>query len=311
LFAIELDLFTVLGTNPATEPEARERFRLSERGTQDFLDALVAVGLLDRTGGVYRSAPLAREFLDSSKPSYLGRFLYAADARWTRVGTGLRTGDPQNGARPGASMFTQQHQDQAAWRAYYGGMDALNGPSGAALAHAFDWSSVKRVTDVGGARGNVAAQLVRAHPHLQAQVFDLPSVQALFDEHMANLGLTRQVTFQPGNFFTDPLPASDVLVFGHVLHDWAVGERRMLAGKAYEAVAPGGAVLIYDTMIDENRRQNANTLLVSLNMMLCTPGGGEYTPAEGGRWFTEAGFSPVETRLLTNDDTLLIARKAA
>jgi hypothetical protein len=71
------------------------------------LDALVAVGLLERTGGSYRLAPLAREFLNRGKPSYLGRFLTTADVRWTRLGAGLRTGEPQNGARPGASMVNR------------------------------------------------------------------------------------------------------------------------------------------------------------------------------------------------------------
>nr|CAM34375.1 putative O-methyltransferase [Streptomyces tendae] len=310
LFAVELDLFTALADSPATEPEIRERFSLGERGTRDFLDALVSVGLLVREDGVYRAAPLAAGYLDSRRSAFLGRFLGQADARWGRVAQGLRSGEPQNGAGGGAGMFTRQHRDQQAWRAYYGGMDALNGPSGAALVGAFDWSRVKRVTDVGGARGNVLAHLVRAHPHLQATVFDLPPVEAVFSEHMRELGLTGRIAFCPGNFFEDPLPESDVVVFGHVLHDWDVSQRRVLARKAYEAVAPGGCALVYDTMIDEERRERTNSLLVSINMMLCTPGGGEYTPSEGGRWFAEAGFAHVEHRHLHGDDTLLIARKS-
>ncbi|WP_414170144.1 methyltransferase [Streptoverticillium reticulum] len=310
LFAIELDLFTVLGAEPATEPAVRQRFGLDERGTRHFLDALVSSGLLDRTDGRYAPTPLAARFLDSRTASHLGRFLGQADARWARIGEGLRSGAPQNGARATSGLFTGQHRDQAAWRAYYGGMDALNGPSGAALAQVFDWSSVKRVTDVGGARGNVCAELVRAHPHLQATVFDLPPVQAVFDEHMVELGLEGRVGFRAGDFFTDPLPASDAVVFGHVLHDWGVEERRILARKAFQALEPGGVALVYDTMIDAELRSRPNSLLISLNMMLCTPGGSEYTPAEGGTWFTEAGFDTVESVPLVNDDVLLIARRS-
>jgi len=309
LYAIELDLFTALGASPATEFEVRQRFGLAERGTRDFLDALVSVGLLDRAEERYRPSPLAAEFLDSDKASFLGRFLGLADDRWSRFGAGLRSGEAQNGARAGSSMFTRQHRDHAAWRAYYGGMDALNGPSGAALARAFDWSEVKRVVDVGGARGNVSAHLVRAHPHLQAKVFDLPPVEPVFSEHIRELGLAGQVSFQPGDFFTDALPESDVVVFGHVLHDWGVAERRILARRAFEAVVPGGYALVYDTMIDEERRERSNPLVVSLNMMLCTPGGSEYTPSEGAAWFIEAGFVHVRSVPLIGDDTLLIARK--
>jgi len=310
LFAVELDLFTVLSAAPATEHEVRVRFALDERGTRHFLDALVEVDLLTRDGDKYTTTPLATEFMDRGKSSYLGKFLNLADDRWARLGEGLRTGEPQNGARNVSSMFTEQHRDLAAWRAYYGGMDALNGPSGAALAHAFDWSGVKRVTDVGGARGNVSAHLVTARPHLRATVFDLPSVREVFTEHIAELGLTDQVTFRGGDFFNDPLPESDVVVFGHVLHDWGVPERKVLARKAYEAVAPGGYALVYDTMINSDRPDNANPLLVSLNMMLCTPGGSEYRPAEGAAWFTDAGFAEVTWSPLINDDTLLVAHKA-
>jgi SAM-dependent methyltransferase len=308
-FALELDLFTQLTGVPHTEAQVRDRFGLADRGARDFLDALVAVGLLDRDGETYEATSLASEFLDRGTPSYLGRFLAIADARWAEVGPALRTGEPQNGAQAGASMFTEQHRDIAAWTAYYGGMDALNGPNGAALAHAFDWSTVRDVVDAGGARGNVALHLVRANPHLAATVFDLPAVREVFEAHMAAHGVTDEVRFRPGNFFQDRLPATDAVVFGHVLHDWGVAERKVLARKAYEALRPGGVALVYDTMIDDDRR-DATSLLVSLNMMICTPRGSEYTTAECGSWFTDAGFDRIETRFLTSDDTLLVAYKA-
>ncbi|MFC5723496.1 methyltransferase [Streptomyces gamaensis] len=310
LFAVELDLFTGLLDEALGREEIRDRFGISERAVGDFLDALVAVGLLEReAGGAYRSAPLAARFLDSGQPAYLGRFLEQADERWGRLGEGLISGEPQNGARAGAGMFVRQHRSTREWRAYYGGMDALNGPSGAALVDAFDWGSVKRVTDAGGARGNLLARLVRAHPHLEATVFDLPAVRGVFDEHMAERELTGRVAFRGGDFFRDPLPESDVVVFGHVLHDWGVEERKRLARRAFEALSPGGYALVYDTMIDEGRRAAANPLLISLNMMLCTPGGGEYTAREGARWFLDAGFAEVTHRHLVADDTLLIARR--
>ncbi|MFI9256714.1 methyltransferase [Streptomyces sioyaensis] len=311
LFAVELGLFTALLHTPMTPAGVCDRFGIGRRGAADFLDSLVSVGLLERADGdgAYRTAPLAARFLDGEKAAYLGRFLQQADARWSRVGEGLLTGEPQNGARPGAGMFVRQHRSRQEWRAYYGGMDALNGPSGRALVDAFDWGTVKRVTDVGGARGNVLAELVRAHPHLEATVFDLPAVEPVFTEHMAELGLTGRVAFRPGDFFRDALPESEVVVFGHVLHDWDVEQRRQLARRAFEAVAPGGYALAYDTMIDEERRTKTNSLLVSLNMMLCTPGGSEYTPSEGARWFEDAGFAEVSHRPLAGDDTLLVAHR--
>jgi hypothetical protein len=189
------------------------------------------------------------------------------------------------------------------------GMDYLNAPVGPHLAKSFDWSRVESFVDVGGARGNIAATLVREYPHLTGGVFDLAPVRAVFDEHVAALDLAGRLTFHPGNVFDDDLPAADVLLFGHVLHDWGVAERRALIGRAFAALPPGGQVLIYDPMIDDDRRTKASSLLVSLNMLLATPGGSEYTAADCGAWLREAGFADVDSSPLNDHDTLVVARK--
>ena len=310
LTAAEMGVFTLCAQRTWTGDELRQRLELHPRGARDFLDALVALGMLERDGGGYRSSAVAAQFLDPEQPSYLGRFLRMADARWDRLAEGLRTGEPQNGTRHSAAMFTEQYRDTGTWRMYMVGMDYLNAPLAARLAERFDWSTVESFVDVGGARGNIAARLVKAHPHLRGAVFDLPPVREVFDEHMAQQGLSGKLTFHQGDFFNDPLPAADVLMFGHVLHDWPEAERRTLVARAGQALRPGGTLLIYDPMIDDDRREKASSLLVSLNMLLATPGGSEYTTAECGQWLSAAGFAEVRSVALDDHDTLVVARKS-
>jgi hypothetical protein len=313
--AVELELFTVLSDGPATEPEVRERLGLHERGSRDFLDALVAIGLLTREDGRYGNAPLAAQYLDQGRDSYLGGWMAMASHMlypvWSRLSDGLRTGQPQAQGLGDDGSFPRIHQDAAFFADFTSAMDAYTGMIGPELARVFDWSQYKEFTDVGGARGNLAAILTRSHPHLGGAVFDLPNLQPLFTEHMASLGLAGKIQFHPGNFFTDALPSTQVIVFGHVLHDWDVNERRQLVQKAFEALPAGGTLLIYDRMMDDDRQDRALSLFGSLNLLLVTPGGSEYTLADCRVWLAGAGFSEVTaTPILGDTETLVAARKA-
>ncbi|HEX6871397.1 MAG TPA: methyltransferase, partial [Micromonosporaceae bacterium] len=172
----------------------------------------------------------------------------------------------------------------------------------------FPWRDYTSVVDVGGARGNLIASVARAHPHLTATVFDLPQVQPFFDEHMATLGLTGRIGFHPGSFFTDPLPNADVLVIGHVLHDWSPEQRQDLVRSAYRSVRDGGVLVVYDPMLDEDRPSALN-LVISLDMLLTTAGGAEYRPSECRQWMVDAGFTDVTSSPLGFSDTMVVGRK--
>lgn len=309
LVAAELGVFTTLSTGAATCAELEARLNLAPRGARDFLDALVALGMLRREDGRYRNTPVSEHYLNSERPSYVGAFLASADARWNQLIDALRTGEPQNRWGSGPQMFTEQYRTTAAWRNFTAGMDYLNGMIGPSLATAFDWSSVESVLDVGGARGNLVATIVRTHPHLQAMVFDLPGVEPVFHEHAAELGLSDRISFRAGDFFTDPLPSARVIVLSHVLHDWGVGEREQIITNAFASLPEDGVLLVVDPMIDDDRHGTLGALLTSLNMLMVTPNGSEYTPAECTAWLAAAGFTGITRSALSAQNTLIVARK--
>lgn len=313
LSAVELALFTMLAEAPATEAEVRERLALHPRASRDFLDALVALGILEREDDRYRNSPAADVYLDRRKPSYLGGFLELANnalyPSWGRLTEALRTGEPPMEGWASEDPFGDLYEDPDGLRDFMASMDAQTRVLGPALAHSVGWSGYDSFLDVGGARGNLAAELVKAHPHLRGGCFDLPQVEPLFDEHMARLGLRGRVRFHAGDFFVDSLPEADVLIFGHVLHDWDVSKRQALIEKGLQAIRPGGALLVYDTMIDDDRRGKPLSLLRSLNMLLVTTGGSEYTAADCCSWLEQAGFGSTSAMPIASTETLVIARK--
>ncbi|MCG5218872.1 acetylserotonin O-methyltransferase [Streptosporangium sp. KLBMP 9127] len=307
--AAELGVFTVLADSPADEESIRKALGLHGRGLRDFLDALVSLGMLDRDGTLYRNTAVSDHYLNQSRSSYAGAFLASADKRWDQLAEALRTGEPQNRWGSGPKMFTEQYRTTDAWRNFNAGMDYLNGMIGPRLAEAYDWSSTVSVADVGGGRGNLVVPILRRNPALRAVVFDLPAVRPVFEEHAGMLGLADRMTFVGGDFFNDRLPAADVLVFSHVLHDWGQEERRTLLRNAFESLPPGGRVLICDPMIDDDRSGTPNALLTSLNMLMVTPHGSEYTRSECRSLLKEAGFDGLRQVPLGSNNTLVIGLK--
>ena len=134
--------------------------------------------------------------------------------------------------------------------------------------------------DIGCAEGAVPVQIALAHKHITGGGFNLPALGPIFDSYVAGFGLGQRLSFTAGDFFTDPLPPADVLVMGQILHDWDIDDKRLLLRKAYDAPPEGGALIVYDAIIDDERRSNAFGLLMSLNMLIETPGGFDYTGAD-------------------------------
>ncbi|MFC5827892.1 methyltransferase [Nonomuraea insulae] len=307
--AVELGVFTALSAEPLSADELAGKLGLHPAAVRDLLSALAALGLLARESGRYRPAEAAETYLVAGRPDYLGGFLAFLDGAlhpaWRGLTESLRTGRPVRPGDPYGSLYT----DPAERDGFLNAMDVLNRPIGAALARLGGWRLAGSFVDVGGARGNLAAQLVRAHPGLEATVFDLPALRPAFDAHMAALGLGTRVRFEPGDFFAGPLPEADALIFGHVLHNWPVERRRELLRKAHDALRPGGRVLVYDPMTDE-RRPRLPIALASLNMLVWSDGGAEYPVGDLRGWLFEAGFASVTTGPLTPSSTLVVARKA-
>jgi len=313
LSAVEMEVFTELARGPESLEVLTGRLGLHPRGSRDFLDALVALGFLDREDGSYRNTPSTDLFLDKHKPSYIGGMLEMANKRlylqWGRLTIALRTGERQSEEPGEENLFAALYADPARLKGFLKAMTGISRGANLAIASKFPWAKYKTVADCGTAQGDLIVQVALKNTHLQGIGFDLPEVAPIFEEYVEENRLSSRVQFKPGSFFTDPLPKVDVIMMGHILHDWSLDEKKMLIRKAYEAVPEGGAFIAYDSIIDDDRRKNAFGLLMSLNMLVETPAGFDYTGADCQGWMKEAGFRETRVEHLVGPDSMVIGIK--
>jgi len=314
LSAVEMELFTELAKHPEDLAALQGRMGLHPRAARDFLDALVALGFLNREDGVYSNTPETDLFLDKHKPSYMGGVLEMANHRlypfWSGLTEALRTGQPQNEAKSGGkSPFETLYADPARLKEFLKAMSGISRGSNMAMARQFPWSKYKTFVDVGAAQGDLAVQIATANPHLTGIGFDLPEVGPVFEDYVEECGVQDRVSFTGGSFFDEDLPKADVVTMGHILHDWDLETKRMLLQKAYDAVPEGGAVVIYEALIDDDRSRNAFGLLMSLNMLIETPGGFDFSGADCKGWMQEIGFRETSQHHLAGPDGMVIGIK--
>ena len=315
LSAVELEVFTHLAQGPMSGSELALATGLDARSWRDFFDALVALGMLNRQNGLYSNTPEANLFLDKAKPTYIGGMLEMANARlyhhWGSLTEGLRTGRPQNESKESGDgdTFDSLYAHPKRLRGFLQAMTGISLGPARAIAQKFPWKKYQTFADIGTAQGGLPTQVALAHEHVTGKGFDLPAVQEVFEEYVDSFGLSPRLSFHPGNFFEDPLPEADVLVMGHILHDWDLEQKQMLLGKAVQALPKGGSLVVYESLIDDDRCQNAFGLLASLNMLIETPGGFDYTGADCCGWMKKAGFSETRVEHLVGPASMVVGIK--
>ena len=314
LSAVEMGVFTELAEHPQDLETLQGRLGLHPRSARDFLDALVALRFLERHDGKYCNTAETDFFLDKRKPSYMGGVLEMANHRlypfWGHLTAALRTGLPQNETKDGVTdPFAALYADPARLKQFLGAMSGVSRGGNMAIARKFPWGEYRTAVDVGTAQGDLITQVALANPHIEGIGFDLPAVGPCFEEYVEANGLSGRVKFSPGSFFEQPLPKADVVMMGHILHDWDLQTKRMLIRKAWEALPPGGAYIVYEAIIDDDRSTNAFGLLMSLNMLVETSGGFDYTGSDCTGWMKEAGFRETRVEHLAGPDSMVIGIK--
>lgn len=316
--AVKLGLFTLLGKGGMTAGQIREALGLHARAVPDFPDALVALKLLERDGdgaaAIYRNTAETATFVDRASPAYLGGVIEMMHDRlypfWSGLAEALKTGQPQNEVRhAGKSMFEELYADPVRLEQFLSAMSGASTGNFMALAGKFDFSRYHTLCDVGGAEGMLSCMVARAHPHLRCISADLAPVEPIARRRIAALGLADRVSTAAIDFFKDELPRADVITMGMVLHDWNLAVKKMLIAKAYAALPPGGAFIAVEQLIDDARREHVFGLMMSLNMLVETGDGFDYTFRDFREWCGEAGFSRFEVLPLAGSASAAIAYK--
>ncbi len=313
--AVDLDLFTVLDDGPRSRVELEEEIGLHHRSSEDFLDTLVALGFLEREDDKYKNTPETSAFLVRGKHGYIGSLLEITDKRlyefWDNLTEALKSGEPQNELKNenDVSFFDKVYSDEEKLKEFVTGMTGLSTGSARMLAENFDWNDHDTFCDIGTSEGIVPVTIADRHEHLTGYGFDLPEVRPHFDSFVEERELSHRVHFKAGDFHEDPLPEADVLIIGHVLHDWDFDVKRMILEKAHDALPPGGELIVYGSLLDDERRENKFGLLKSLNLLVETPGGYTYTTEDCERWMEEVGLTHVRTDELGRVTKMVVGRK--
>jgi hypothetical protein len=316
LSAVELGLFGALAAGPMSAEQLSRRLGVHPRGARDFFDALVALGVLDRDDSAeptYRNTLEAKLFLDPNEPGYVGGLLEMLNTRlyrfWGSLTEALRTGRPQNEIKHGEDLFAALYPDPQRLAGFLAAMSSISVGSAMAIAERFPWQRHRTFCDLGAAQGMLPVRIALRHEHVRGIGFDLAPVGPIFEKFVAGHGLSDRITFVAGDFFTDPLPPAEVYVMGHILHDWGLDQKRALLRRVYDALPDGGALIVYDTVIDDERRSNAFGLLMSLNMLIETHDGADYTGADCRGWMSEAGFRDSYVQHLAGPESMVVGRK--
>jgi SAM-dependent methyltransferase len=318
LSAVELELFTRLGADSLTGEELGARLELHPRAVGDFLDLLVALRLLDRDGdgadGRYRNTAETAAFLDKGSPTYLGGILEMCNVRlyryWADLTEALRTGKPQNEIKhTGKPMFEELYSDPKRLEQFLNAMAGISLGNFHALAEKFDFSRYETLCDVGGATGQLCTILAKRYPGLDCTSLDLPVVEPIAKKAIAAAGLSDRVATAAGDFFADPFPRADVITMSLILHDWNLDRKMKLIRAAHDALAEGGAFIAIENLIDDERRENAFGLAMSLNMLIEFGDAFDFTGADFTTWCAEVGFRDVEVLPLAGPASAAIAYK--
>lgn len=243
---------------------------------------MTALGFLSRSGirdtAKYTNTADVEAFLVKGKPAYLGGMLSMANHRlygfWGTLEDALRTGNPQNESKTGdAPLFEAIYSKHETLVDFLKAMSSIQMGNFLTLAEKFDFTPYKKVCDMGGANGSLSIVLAVKYPHLKCISFDLPPVEPVANEHTHAMNMSGRVKTMSGDFFKDQFPAADIITMGNVLHDWGAEDKLFLIRKAYNALPKGGVFIAIENLIDDDRRQNAFGLMMSLNMVIETDDG--------------------------------------
>lgn len=296
--AVSLGVFDALAERPATSSGLSRQLNTNAEALERLLNACVGLQLLERRDIAFVNTPLADRYLVRSSPDSLtGYIRYSDDAlypMWAHLDDAVREATPRWRQTFGwsGSIFDNFFQTEERKREFLMGMHGLGMWASPAVVRALDLSRFQILADLGAATGHLAVAACEAWPQLRGIVCDLPEVLPFASEQIAKSAARDRISVVAADFFHDDLPAADLYALGRILHDWQESRIEILLKKIFNALPAGGALLIAERLLDEDRSGPLGALMQSLNMLVCTEGT-ERTLSEYESLLKRAGFTKV------------------
>ena len=289
--ALELGLFTKLSEGPAEPAEIAEKIGIPVESTERLMIACAAIDVLEKKGGKYVNAPDVEKYLVKGNPTYFGDWLiYTVRTEydgWKNIASRLRP--------PRRGYYTTKDDPQAARAFTVAGYNSAISMAHK-LAKEFNFSDHRLFLDLGGGSGAYSIAACQRHPDTKAIVFDFPNICTVAEEFIAQAGVSDRVKTQPGDFYYDELPrGADLIGYITPLQAYGKDDVQFLIKKAYDAVEPGGGIIILDYMLDDDKTGPMEPAFVHLTGGISQTNPGRVnTGAEFREYLSKAGFVDIE-----------------
>jgi acetylserotonin N-methyltransferase len=312
--AVSMGVFDCLAEGTASAPTVAKRLGAHPDAMERLLDGCVALGFLQKDGDLYSNLPVASTFLTRTSPDTLsGYILYANQALyplWGNLEAAVREGTNRWAQTFGRNVpiFDHFFRTDKARRDFISGMHGFGLLSSPSVVTAFDLSRFRRLVDLGGASGHLVLTACAVYPELQGVLFDLPAVIPTARDYVDRSPHRARVALVAGDVFVNPLPEADLFALGRVIHDWPEEKIRPLLAKVWQRLPSGGALLIAEKLLNDQKSGPVVALMQSLSMLVCTEGK-ERTLAEYTALLREAGFTNVEGKVTSAPLDAILAVK--
>ena len=306
LTALELDIFTAVGEGANAE-QIGTKIHANARAAGKLLNALVALGLLSKSGDDYKNTPeSARFFVQGSKDNHRNGLLHTANIwhRWSTLTDAVRSG----------TRVPASRDDNPEWtRNFIAGMErhakdrAPLVVKALGAATATSNSNVRRILDLGGGSGAYSIAFAQASPNVQCEILDIPEVVPLTAEYVRQAGVSAQVSLRTGDMLQDDFGSGyDIIMLNAICHMFSEEQNRNIFGRAHQALAPNGRLVVQDFILNPDKTGPQHAALFSLNMLVNTDAGASYSESEYTHWMKAAGFTEVCRINLPGPSSLIV-----
>jgi len=300
LTALELDIFTAVGDGASAE-QIGTRINANARGVGMLLNALVALGLLSKSGDDYKNTPeSARFFVQGSKDNHRNGLLHIANIwqRWSTMTDAVRSGTRIPLERAGTQEWT---------RNFIAGMQRIAKDRVPHVVKALGTAGVRRILDLGGGSGAYSIAFAKASPDVQCEILDTPEVVPLTAEYVSRAGVAAQVSLRAGDMLRDDFGSGyDIIMLNAICHMFSEEQNRDLFRRARQALAPNGRLVVQDFILNPDKTGPQQAALFSLNMLVATESGASYSEVEYINWMQAAGFTEVRRIKLPGPSDLIV-----
>lgn len=301
--ANEIGLFDALNDGPATLDSLIERVRIPARSLRIVADAVVALGIIEKTGNIYRHSAVSQAFLSNNGVGDLRPFL----TFWNRLSypnwldfESVVRGQHQNRIQ---STWTQQEME-----VFSKGVEAVTAGTAQALAQTYDFASTQRLLDVGGGTGSFLIVLLQRFPQLEATLFELPPVIEIARKRLHSFPYHDRIRLVAGDFLSDSLPEGhDTVLIANVVHLLSPEHSISLLKRVRQAATVGTRLLLVDFWTDPSHTQPTFAALMAGEFLMVTGEGDVYSVEEATHWLQRTGWNVLTHQPLAGPASLIVA----